>query len=150
MRRLFAFAALCSVAACGQQEPAGPPANQAEATSAAAPAEAGVPELAGQWQVTALDGRPVSAGSAMTATFAIGKVSISSGCVRRAWSYTQKRNVVSFAPDPTGSSTCEGRGTTAEQETAYATLQDASIAIFSGGGKQADLSGTGGNLTLRR
>jgi hypothetical protein len=148
MRRFFVIAAILSIAACGQQEAASPPANEPAAAGEAPAAE--TPALEGQWSVAALDGRPVGAASAMTASFAGGKASISSGCLRRAWTYTQKRNVVSFAADPGGSANCEGRGTTAEQETAYAALQEASIAIFSKDGSEANLSGTGGNLTLRR
>ena len=147
MRRLFTIAACLTISACGQPEPAAAPANEAaEAPAADQPA----PTLEGQWSVAALDGRPIGAGSAMTASFAGGKASISSGCLRRAWTYTQKKNVVAFSADPGGSSNCEGRGTTAEQENAYAALQEASIAIFGKDGGEASLSGTGGNLTLKR
>ncbi len=100
--------------------------------------------------VASIDGKPVSAGAAMTASFAGGKASIASGCVRRGLTYTQKRNVVSFAADPGGSSNCEGRGTSAEHEAAYAALQGASIAIFGKEGREANLSGNGGNLALER
>jgi len=86
----------------------------------------------------------------MSASFAGGKVSITSGCVRRGLTYTQKRNVVTFAADPGGSANCEGRGTSAEHESAYAAMQGASIAIFSKEGAQASLSGVGGNLALER
>ena len=151
MRRYIAIAALLSIAACGQQQDPSPPTANESAPVAEQPA-AGRPEpnLEGQWSVAALDGRPVGAASAMTASFERGKASISSGCLRRAWTYTQKRNVVSFAADQGGSANCEGRGSTAEQETAYSALQEASIAIFNKDGSEASLSGTGGNLTLRR
>ena len=144
MRRSFALAALLSIAACGQQQdPAPPPANES-----AAAVEKPAPTLEGQWSVAALDGRPVGASSAMTASFAAGKASISSGCLRRAWTYTQKKNVVTFAVDSGGSSNCGG--TSGEQETAFAALTEANIAIFNKDGSEASLSGTGGNLTLRR
>ena len=148
MRQLTALAALLSLAACGQQEAAPPPANESAEAPEAKPAD--TPKLDGQWSVAALDGKPVNAGSAMAASFAAGKASISAGCVRRAFTYTQKRNVVSFTANPAGSANCEGQGASAEHATASDALQQASIVIFSKDGSEANLSGTGGNLTLRR
>lgn len=150
MTRALAFAALIFVAGCTQQDSGSPITNDAASAPSAPEAAASVPSLEGNWQIAALDGKPVGAGSALTASFAGGKVSIASGCVRRGLTYTQERNVVSFAADPGGGSNCEGRGTSAEHETAYAALQGASIAIFGKDGKEASLSGTGGNLTLQR
>jgi predicted small lipoprotein YifL len=148
MRHLLAIAASLSIAACGQQEPASAPANESASAAKEPASEKPAPALEGQWNVAALDGRPT--GTAMTATFSRGKASIVAGCVRRAWTYTQKRNVVSFTADPAGSSNCEGQGTSAEQESAGIALQEASIVIFNKDGSEANLSGTGGNLTLRR
>lgn len=150
MTRTLAIAALMFVAGCTQQDSGSPATNDA-ASGPSVPASAeSVPSLEGSWQIAAIDGKPMGAGSALTASFAGGKVSIASGCVRRGLTYTQERNVVSFAGDPGGSANCEGRGTSAEHETAYAALQGASIAIFGKGGAEASLSGTGGNLTLQR
>jgi hypothetical protein len=150
MTRTLTLAALLLAAACSKQDQRPTGTNEITNVVEAPPTEMAVPLLEGQWTVAALDGRPVGAASAMTASFASGKASISSGCLRRAWTYTQKRNVVFFAADPGGSANCEGRGTTAERETAYAALQEANIAIFDKDGSEATLSGTGGNLTLRR
>lgn len=149
MTRNLALAALLFAAAC-QKQPDQEPVTEETAgqvTEAKAPAE--VPALEGSWSVAAIDGKPVGAG-AMMASFAGGKASIASGCVRRGLTYTQRLNVVSFAADPGGSANCEGRGTSAEHEAAYAALQSASIAIFGKDGTEANLSGTGGNLTLQR
>ncbi len=85
----------------------------------------------------------------MTAVIGGGKAGISTGCLRRAWTYTQKRNVVAFAADPGGSSNC-GRTPSGDEEIAYAALNEANIAIFGKEGKEASLSGTGGTLTLER
>lgn len=150
MRRTLPLFALLSVAACTSQESASSKESE-KASVAGQPVaeETNVPALDGQWSVAAIDGKPVGAGSAMTATFAAGRATISSGCLRRGWTYTQKRNVVSFSTDPGGSANCGG-GTSGEQETAYAALERASIAIFDKDGNEANLSGTGGNLTLRR
>jgi hypothetical protein len=149
MRKL-GLAALLLVAACGQEVDRPAAANEVADAPAAAPAADSVPSLEGQWRVAAIDGRPVSAGSVMTASFAGGKATIASGCVRRGLTYSQTRNVVTFAADPSGSSNCEGRGTSAEHETAYVALQGASIALFGKQGKEANLSGNGGNLALER
>jgi hypothetical protein len=148
MTRKLALAALLLVTACGQHDDQPATANEgAGAPAAPAPADS-VPSLDGQWRVAAIDGKPAS--EAMTASFAGGNASIASGCVRRGLTYTQNRNVVSFAEDPGGSANCEGRGTSAEHEAAYAALQGASIAIFGKQGGEANLSGTGGNLALER
>jgi len=149
MTRMMAAAALLLVAACGQHEDHNVAANEAAEAPAAPAAADSVPSLDGQWRVASIDGKPVGE-SSMTASFADGKASIAAGCVRRGLTYTQKRNVVSFTIDPGGSANCEGRGTSAEHEAAYAALQGASIAIFGKEGKEANLSGTGGNLALER
>ena len=149
MTRKLALSALLFVAACGQHEDHSAATNEVTRAPAAPAAADSVPLLDGQWLVASIDGKPVSAGS-LTASFAGGKASLASGCVRRGLTYTQKRNVVSFAVDPGGSSNCEGRGTSAEHEAAYAALQGASIAIFGKEGKEANLSGTGGNVALER
>ena len=149
MTRYLAMAALLLVAACGQHANDSAAANEAVENSAA-PSAAEVPALEGQWRVVSIDGKPVSGESGITAEFSGGKASIASGCVRRGLTYTQKRNMVSFAPDPGGSSNCEGRGTSAEHETAYSAAQGASIVIFGKDGTQANLSGNGGNLALER
>ena len=145
--RSIAIAALLSLAACGQQQASPPPANETAAAPEAQPAE--TPKLDGDWRVAAIDGKPVE-GAGMAASFAAGQASLSAGCVRRAFAYTQKRNVVSFTANPAGSSNCEGQGASAEQATASDALQQASIVIFNKDGSEANLSGTGGNLTLRR
>jgi hypothetical protein len=152
MTRTLTFAALLLAASCSQPDQQAAPTNEADeaAATAQAPAsEASVPALEGQWTVTAIDGAPIGAASAMTASFAAGKAIISSGCLRRGWTYTQKRNVVSFANDPGSSANCGG-GPSGDQESAYIALEQSSIAIFNKDGKEATLSGTGGNLTLKR
>ena len=150
MARKLALAALLLVAACGQHDDHGTVTNEASNAADAPIVADNVPSLEGQWQVASIGGRPVGAGSAMVVSFADGKTSIASGCVRRGLTYTQNRNAVSFAVDPGGSANCDGRGTSADHETAYAALQNATMAIFSEKGARADLSGAGGSLTLER
>ena len=86
----------------------------------------------------------------MTASIGGGEASLATGCFRRAWTYSQKGNMVDFTTSPSGSSNCGGQTPGAQEETAYAALNDVNIAIFSQQGKRADLSGTGGTLTLER
>jgi hypothetical protein len=149
MTRCLSIAALLLVAACSKQDQSPAPSNEAANTAEAPADEATVPTLEGSWRVAMIDGRPVAEASAMVATFAGGKLTVASGCVRRAWTYSQKRNVVSFADNPGGSDNC-GSGTSSQQETAYAAFTKASMAIFNKDGSEANLSGTGGGLTLRR
>lgn len=146
MIRSLALAASLTLAACQQQE-APPPSNEATVQPPAEKAE--VPSLAGDWSVTKLDGKDV-AGLGMSASFRSGQASLATGCIRRAWTYTQDRNIVSFTTNPGGSSNCGGSTPGADAETAYAALERANIAIFAREGKEASLSGTGGNLTLER
>jgi hypothetical protein len=140
--------ALLLLAACGQQDAPAPPANEAAAEPTAPVAKAEVPLLEGEWRIVRI-GQQDAAGLGMAAAFAAGKASISTGCLRRAWTYTQNRNIVAFTPSPAGSSNC-GRTPSGTEESAYAAVDDANIAIFSKDGKEASLSGTGGTLTLRR
>lgn len=144
MPRFSTIAALLLVAGCTQQKEAGTSNEQAASKPAEAPA---VPELAGNWQVTKVDGRPIA--PAMAAVFEGGRVRITAGCTRRAWTFTQKRNIVSFAADPGGSANCEVPPTL-KQEEAFQALDRATIAIFGKQGREASLSGDGGNVTLVR
>ena len=147
MIRIFPTAALLVLAACGQQESEAPRLAN-EAAEAQAPSEA--PSLEGNWAVTSVGGVLDAAKLGMTAAITKDSVTLSTGCLRRAWTYTQNRNVVAFTASPGGSSNCGGGSPSAGAETAYAALTEANIAIFSKDGKEASLSGTGGSLTLER
>ena len=147
MIRIVSIAALLILGGCGKQESTAP-AQQNEAATPAVPVA--VPSLEGSWAVTRIGGVPDAAALGMSAATGQGSVTLSIGCLRRAWTYSQNRNVVSFAAAPAGSANCGGSSPSAEAETAYAALTDANIAIFSKDGKEASLSGTGGTLTLER
>ncbi|HVF36779.1 MAG TPA: hypothetical protein VNA29_02420 [Sphingomicrobium sp.] len=141
------FASLVSLAACSPQPGEAPQSNTIE-TVKAQPAKADVPSLEGSWRVTRIDGQD-AAGLGVTATLGAGKARLATGCLRRAWTYRQDRNMVSFTSSPGGSANC-GRAPSGLEETAYSAIDQANIVIFASGGKQADLSGTGGNLTFER
>ena len=145
MTRVVPLVLVALIAGCNQQQPAAPPANDVATAPAAKPA---VPLLKGNWRVTAIGGQPV-AGTAMAAAIGDSDASISAGCLRRSWTYTQDRNLVAFTGAPGGSSNC-GHSPSAEEETAFGALGDANLAIFAKDGREATLSGTGGTLTLER
>ena len=149
MTRIMTVAVLLGLAACGQREAAEPAINESGNIAAAPEAKADAPGLDGSWQVTMIDGAEAKQ-LGMTATMGSGQASLSNGCFRRAWTYSQKGNMVDFTSSPSGSSNCGGQTPGNQEETAYAALDDVNIAIFSLQGKRADLSGTGGTLTLER
>jgi len=146
MTRALPTFAFLLIAACNKPEDQPPVTSNGAVAEAAAPAV--VPSLEGEWRVTKIDGRD-AAGAGMSAAFGSGKASIATGCLRRAWTYTQKRNTVAFSANPAGSSNC-GQAPSGNEETAYAALGEANIAIFARQGAEASLSGTGGTLTLER
>ena len=141
MNRSFVLAALLLTAACGRQDQPTAPANTV-ATPAAPVAKAEVPALKGTWRVAGATG--------LTATFAGGQLVLAEGCLRRAWSYTQKGNSVSFKSAPGGSSNCGGRTPSAALDAAFTPLTDANLAVFSADGTSVTLSGLGGPLMLER
>ena len=147
MLRSASIVALALLTACNSETRVDQPANDAAAEEVAPAAE--VPLLAGDWRVTKIEGKDAT-GLGMTASFSAGQASLTTGCIRRAWTYTQKRNIVSFKSNPAGSANCGGGTPSGDAETAYAALERANIAIFSKQGKEASLSGTGGNLTIER
>ena len=142
MTRTLAYVALLLTAACGRQDqPAPAPANDVAAAPAAPVAKAEVPSLKGTWRVAGADG--------LTATFSAGQLILSEGCLRRAWTYTQKGNSVAFKSAPGGSSNC-GRTPSGAIEAAFTPLADANMAVFSADGATITLSGLGGPLQLER
>src|SRR5687768_6575594 len=150
MIRALPIAAALLIAACGQQasNPAPQTNESAEAAPTAPAAGAALPSLEGDWQVAMIGSRDASR-LGMTAAFSGGKAILSTGCLRRAWTYTQDRNVVTFTATPGESSNC-GRSPSGDEEAVYAAITDANMAIFGREGKEASLSGTGGTLTLQR
>lgn len=146
MKYLLSISTLM-LAACNQQDETPGPVQNEQAEAVAPAAE--VPSLEGGWEVTMAEGRDASA-MGMTASFAGGSATLSTGCFRRGWRYTQKRNAVAFTTSPSGSSNCGGSRPGAAEEGAFAALAESNIAIFAKEGKEATLSGTAGTLTLER
>jgi heat shock protein HslJ len=145
MTRVTIVAALLALAACNQ--PAKEEASASnEAVPAAEPAPAIAPALDGEWRLTKLDGKPVDG---MGMTFGGGRAKIAAGCNHRAWAFTQNRNIVSFTADPAGSGNCADTPDI-DQESAFHAIDRATMAIFAKEGREASLSGNGGNVTLER
>ena len=141
MIRTFALVALLLTANCSKQDQPAPPANDVAAAPAAPKAKAEVPSLKGAWTV--------AGGSGLTASFADGRLILSEGCLRRAWTYTQNRNSVAFTSAPGASSNC-GQTPSRGLEAAFGPISDANIAVFSADGGEVTLSGLGGTLQLAR
>ena len=149
MTRLLPIFALLLIAACDKQDSSAvPPANDAAAARALPTTAAEIPSLEGDWKVSMIGGRDV-AGLGMTAALGGGKATISTGCFRRAWTYTQSRNIVAFTAAPSGSSNCAGQPS-GDEEAANSAISDANMVLFAKDGREASLSGTGGMLTLQR
>jgi heat shock protein HslJ len=149
MTRLLPIIGLLLIAACDKQDGSAPTQTNEAVSPTAMPSDAAeTPTLEGNWKVSKIGGRDV-AGSGMVAALGDGKASISAGCFRRAWTYTQNRNVVAFTAAPSGSSNCAGQPS-GDEEAANSAISDANMAIFGKDGKEASLSGTGGMLTLQR
>src|SRR4029453_1052931 len=126
--RVLTSVALLLVAGCSQQAAKSEATeNVAAATMPADAAKPEVPVLDGEWQLSKNDGRPAAAGSSTVASFGGGKLSITAGCSRRAWTFTQKRNIVAFTADPGGSTNCENPPN-GEQEAAITALDRATRA----------------------
>lgn len=147
--RVLTAVALLLAASCTQQHSDHEQAAANEAiANEAEPAKPRVPALEGAWLLTKIDGRPVD-GGAIAANFGGSKLSITAGCTKRAWRFTQNRNIVSFTADPGGSANCQSPPN-GDQDAAFYALDRATMAIFAKEGREANLSGNGGNVTLER
>lgn len=135
---------LLLLAACSPEAEA--PVNQAEEPVAEQEA-ATVPQLDGEWRVTGVNGEDLKQAYTMNASFADGRLTIASDCVRFAWAYTQDRNIVAFTPAPAQS--CERVRTTNEDQVAEV-IPLANIAMFSEDGSEVELSGPGGRVAMTR
>ena len=141
MNHLRPLVALLLVSACDQAERPAAPAPTVAKAPVPAPVKAAVPSLKGQWHVTT----PAT----LDLTIGDGQATLSSGCLRRGFTSRQNGNQVTFTSSPAGSSNC-GRTPSLAEETAFAALADANLAVFSKDGRDVTLSGFGGVLALER
>jgi hypothetical protein len=137
---LALLAAACSPASEEQV------ANEPETEVAQAP-PAATPSLEGDWQVTALDGQPLTQIFAMNAIVTGESFSIRSDCVRLNWEFSQTGPAVSL----TSPSTVEcPRGRTSDEHHAEQVISGVNMAIFFEEGDAVRLSGHHGTLTMER
>ena len=155
MFRSFVVPSLLLLAACGQQDAAPAPdtnteANVAKTADTSAPTQSAVPtadkpKLDGDWSVVDVKGDPVSG---VGVGFHGGLATVSAGCLKRSWSYTQNGGAVTFKPGGVGAN-C-GRSTTVAEETVFQALSESNMAIFEDDGRKVSLTGYGGSVTLAR
>ena len=138
MNRIAPLLALALLAACDRQDPPAAPAPTAAAPAPTPAAKAPVPSLEGKWRLTT----PATLDLAIDG----GQATLSSGCLRRGFTFAQDRNKVTFTSNQAGSSNC-GRAPSAAEEAAFAALGDANLAVFGADGT-ATLSGIGGMIGL--
>jgi hypothetical protein len=143
MKRLLILT--LSLAACS------PSADETSANKVEAPVAqekpAEVPTLAGDWNETASGSQPLTQVFPMTASVSKDQVVISSECVTFNWGYTQDRNAVTFKP---GAVRHCARNQTQNENEVQRAIDRANIALFSNEGREVQLSGSGGTVTLTR
>lgn len=153
MNRLFqmgaaTLTALLLLSACGG-EPEQPAANAGASASRSAPAPnaAPVPALAGAWTVIAINGAAPRQVWPMAVTATAGEFAIQSDCRRFAWAYRQDRNIVEFKPLATRE--C-ARMRSPDESQVGDLVGFANIAMFTDAGREVEITGPGGRLTLAR
>jgi hypothetical protein len=139
---------LLLLSACeGAQQPADKVVgNEANAVTAdQAPAAA--PSLVGGWTVTQINGAAPVQVWPMTVAVTADRFTLTSECRQMAWGLKQDRNVVRLTPQA-------GRDCARVRSPAELTIEKplnlANIAMFSNEGRQVELSGPGGRVTLTR
>ena len=146
---------LVLVSACGQgaEQPQANSAGNAAANQAAAnaaqPAAAAVPSLVGEWTITSINGRAPDQIWPMVARVTADSFTIQSECRRMAWTFRQDRNVIQLAPDP-GSSTDCARVRSPAELMIEKPVGLANIAMFGSDGREVELTGPGGRVTMTR
>lgn len=139
---------LLLLAACGREPEQPAAANAAEnQADAAAPAPAAVPSLTGAWTVTQINGAAPEQVWPMTVQVTPDRFTVTSECRTFAWGFRQDRNVVQFSPQ--AGSDCARVKSPAEL-VVEKPIGLANIAMFSNEGREVELSGPGGRVTLAR
>jgi hypothetical protein len=147
MKHVLLATALLSVAACSKPAEQQSPANNAESPATNEAAQEVVPSLEGIWSIDQLNGKNPDQIWPMSAEVTKDKFTIVSECRRMSWSMKQDRNLVQFTPIPGGE--C-GRVRSPAEIVADKTIKLGSIAVFSDGGRTAQISGAGGTLSMTR
>ena len=145
MKFVFVPAAFLSLAACSQpaeqQQPA--PANE----TATKTVQAAVPSLEGEWVVEQANGKPLDQMWPMTASATKDRFTIASDCRKMSWTFKQDRNFVQFTP---AVGTECGRVRSPAELLADSSVKLAQTVVFEDEGRSAQISGSGGTLSLKR
>jgi hypothetical protein len=146
-----AFLPILLLAACNQ--PAGEPATNQPANvvteNVSKPPGIAVPSLVGQRTIATIKGSAPDQIWPMVAQVTADSFRIRSECRTIAWTFRQDRNVVQLGPDPGSSVDCPRVRSPAEELIAKP-VGLANIAMFSDEGRQVELSGPGGRVTMTR
>ena len=148
MRFMFVPAALLSLAACSEpadQQPA--TANEMANDTANEAVQAAVPSLEGEWVVEQANGKAPDQLWPMTASATKDRFTITSDCRKMSWTFKQDRNFVQFTPAP--GVEC-GRVRSPGEHLADSTVKLAQTVIFEDGGRRAQISGSGGTISMKR
>jgi hypothetical protein len=147
MRTILLSAALLSLAACSE-----PAEQQRGSTNEAAAeitetAQAAVPSLEGEWVVEQANGKAPDQLWPMTASATKDRFTITSDCRKMSWTFKQDRNFVQFTP--AAGVEC-GRVRSPGEHLADSTVKLAQTVIFEDGGRRAQISGSGGTISMKR
>jgi hypothetical protein len=63
-------------------------------------------ELAGEYRIAGVDGQDIDLPNGITASIGQGRITVSSGCIRRGWSYTYEHGRLATRPAKTAAPRC--------------------------------------------
>ncbi len=147
MRLTFLFAALFALAACSQPAEQQPVPNNEAAADITETAQASVPSLEGEWVVEQANGKAPDQLWPMTASATKDRFTITSDCRKMSWTFRQDRNLVQFTP--AAGVEC-GRVRSPGELLADSTVKLAQTVIFGDEGRTAQISGSGGTISMKR
>lgn len=141
----FVLPVFLALAACGQ--PAEQPAANRAEPAAEQPEVAPVPSLEGEWTISRINGAAPDQVWPMNVSIGGGRLLIRSECRTMAWSFRQDRNIVQLEPDPGASADC-ARVRSPAEVLVEKPIELANIAMFSNDGREVQLTGPGGSVTI--
>ena len=146
MKKFLLSLAALSLAACSQPAEQQTAENNAVA-EANATAQVPVTSLEGELVVEQANSKALDQIWPMTAEATKDRFTISSECRKMSWTYKQDRNFAQFTP--AAGVEC-GRVRSPAENLANSTVKLAQTVIFSDEGRTAQISGSGGTITMSR
>jgi hypothetical protein len=147
MRTILLSAVLLSLAACSEPAEQQPASTNEAAAEITETAQAPVPSLEGEWLVEQANGKAPDQLWPMTASATKDRFTITSDCRKMSWTFKQDRNFVQFTP--AAGVEC-GRVRSPAEHLADSTVKLAQTVIFEDGGRRAQISGSGGTISMKR